>query len=159
MCPWTWISFFVFSERNFIWAQQSRPVNKASLQWGGWPGGVASELLWPPTRVDAARVILAGSLRNPGFLCISGTKGSHVAYGKPLQLRLPHLLQVGWCELSRWSLLRHSWTHPGCWGSHKLCMCLVVGLGDLALHSACMLLPLLHLQRTPHFIHKIILNV
>lgn len=78
----------------------------------------------PPTHVDTARVILAGGLRNPGFLCICGTKGSHVAYGKPLHLRLPHLLQVGWCELSRWDLLRHSWTHPGCWCSHKHCMCL-----------------------------------
>lgn len=119
--PWTWISFLVFFLKGISFGP-SRATLWTKPGCSGRDG--YRGCFRPPTHVDTARVILAGGLRNPGFLCICGTKGSHVAYGKPLHLRLPHLLQVGWCELSRWDLLHHSWTHPGCWGSHKHCMCL-----------------------------------
>lgn len=105
MHPWTWISHLVFSERSLIWAKQSRPVNQGSLQWEGWPGELLQNCSGPPTHMDAARGIVAGGLGIPAFLCISGTNGCWVAGGKPRHLGLPHLLQVGLCELSRWNLL------------------------------------------------------
>lgn len=157
---WSWKFLFSFFWKEFILTQQSHPVKKASLQWEGWLGGLLQNCFGPPTCVDTASVILAGGLRNPGFLCICGTKGSHVAYGKPLHLRLPHLLQEG--DVSspgETCFVPAERTNPACWGSHKHCLCLVLEAGDLALHLSCMLLPLLLLQWTPHFIHKIILNV
>lgn len=112
--PWSWISFLVFSERNFILTQQSHPVKKASLQWEGWLWGLLQNCFGPPTCVDTARVILAGGLRNTGFLCICGSKGSHGklmgSLWEATTSQAASSASGRWCELSRWNLLYPSRT-------------------------------------------------
>lgn len=103
---------FFWTEFNFDPAEP--PCEESHLAMGGIARGLLQNCFGPPTCVDTARVILTGGLRNPGFLCICGSKGSHVAYGKLLHLRLPHLLQGGWCELSRWNLLHPSQMDTSC---------------------------------------------
>lgn len=110
--------------------------------------GLPQNCSGPPTHVDTARVIVAGGLGSPGFLCISGADGCCVAGGTTAPQTAPSASSRVVCALQ---VKSGSLFINYC----RYCTRAVVADGDPAPHSSFTLLSLLLSQQNLHFIHKI----